>query len=184
MAFILGVGALAGAGAALLSTRRRSLAAPSASQAAQLDERSTTSSAGGGAAAYETRKAVDEYLQFHFGADEDILPYACGPKASRRRWALSALDANLCMLQEALHFTARLAALCERHCSALMDITGERGETAALDIGCAVGGASIELARSFQNVLGIDYSHAFVHAAQVRPMEDSHACTGGFTGMR
>ena len=47
-----------------------------------LEERSTTSSAGGGAAAYETRKAVDEYLQFHFGADSDILPYPNGPKVS------------------------------------------------------------------------------------------------------
>ena len=41
---------------------------------------STTSSAAGGIAAYETRKAVDEYLQFHFGADQDILPYPHGPK--------------------------------------------------------------------------------------------------------
>ena len=48
-----------------------------------LEERSTTSSAGGGAAAYETRKAVDEYLQFHFGVDSDILPYSYGPKVSR-----------------------------------------------------------------------------------------------------
>ena len=46
-----------------------------------LEERSTTSSAGGGASAYETRKAVDEYLQFHFGAPADVMPYANGPKA-------------------------------------------------------------------------------------------------------
>lgn len=45
-----------------------------------LEERSTTSSAGGGSAAYETRKAVDEYIQFHFGSQEDLLPYANGPK--------------------------------------------------------------------------------------------------------
>ena len=50
------------------------------SGSAEIEERSTTSSAGGGAAAYETRKAVDEYLQFHFGRDEDILPYKNGPK--------------------------------------------------------------------------------------------------------
>ena len=35
-------------------------------------------------------------------------------------------------------------------------------------MGCAVGGAVLELARSFDNVLGIDYSHAFVNAARVR----------------
>jgi hypothetical protein len=45
-----------------------------------LKDRSTTSSAGGGSAAYETAKAVDEYLQFHFGADQDIMPYKNGPK--------------------------------------------------------------------------------------------------------
>jgi hypothetical protein len=51
-----------------------------AAASSTLEERSTTSSAAGGVAAYETRKAVDEYLQFHFGADEDILPYKAGPK--------------------------------------------------------------------------------------------------------
>lgn len=45
---------------------------------------------------------------------------------------------------------------------------GERGDAVALDIGCAVGGASFELARSFPHVLGIDYSQHFVNAANVR----------------
>lgn len=114
---------------------------------ASFEERSTTSSAGGGAMAYETKKAVDEYLQFHFGMDKDILPYANGPK-------------------EALNFMGRCAQLCEKHSVALRNIDGELGETTALDIGCAVGGATFELARSFQHALGIDYSHAFVQAAQ------------------
>lgn len=43
--------------------------------------RSTTSSAGGGAGAYETRKAVEEYLQFHFGQPDEVMPYNVGPKA-------------------------------------------------------------------------------------------------------
>ncbi|KAL4427428.1 hypothetical protein ABPG77_000717 [Micractinium sp. CCAP 211/92] len=110
------------------------------------ETRSTTSSAGGGSGAYETRKAVDEYLQFHYGRPEDIMPYECGPKG-------------------ALRFTQELALLCERHCGALQDFTGERGDTVALDIGCAVGGASFELARSFNHVLGIDFSQHFVNAA-------------------
>jgi hypothetical protein len=42
---------------------------------------STTSSAHSGSV-YETDKAVAEYLQFHFGADEDILPFAEGPKSA------------------------------------------------------------------------------------------------------
>jgi hypothetical protein len=40
--------------------------------------------------------------------------------------------------QDALNFPARCAALCERHCTALMDFTGERGDVVALDIGCAL----------------------------------------------
>ena len=32
----------------------------------------------------------------------------------------------------------------------------------ALDIGCAVGRASFELAREFSEVIGIDFSHGFV----------------------
>lgn len=46
------------------------------------EDRSTTSSAGGGASAYETKKAVDEYLQFHFAHGEEILPYPQGPTVS------------------------------------------------------------------------------------------------------
>jgi hypothetical protein len=53
----------------------------SAAAAAAADPtRSTTSSAGGGTGAYETRRAVDEYLQFHYGRPEEILPYDVGPK--------------------------------------------------------------------------------------------------------
>ena len=75
MAALIASGAAGAVGAALLFLTRRKKGKDSV-----IEERSTTSSAGGGAAAYETRKAVDEYLQFHFGADSDILPYANGPK--------------------------------------------------------------------------------------------------------
>lgn len=37
-----------------------------------------------------------------------------------------------------------------------------------MDVGCAVGGASFELARAFPHVLGIDFSQHFVNAANVR----------------
>ncbi len=73
----------------------------------------------------------------------------------------------LATAQEALNFTAHLAALCERHCESLRDFTGEREEPTAVDVGCAVGGASFELARAFPHVLGIDYSKHFVDAAEV-----------------
>lgn len=112
-----------------------------------MEGRSTTSSGGGGPAAYETSKAVDEYLMFHFAGAEELIPYSVGPK-------------------DAVGFTAQCALLCERHCAALQDFTGERGEPAtALDVGCAVGGAVFELARSFPHVMGIDYSHKFIDAA-------------------
>ena len=42
--------------------------------------RSTTSSAGGGAAAYETSRAVDEYLQLHFASADEVFPYDDAPK--------------------------------------------------------------------------------------------------------
>ncbi len=71
--------ALAGAAVAIGATRLWSTVG-SVAPSAEIEERSTTSSVGGGAAAYETRKAVDEYLQFHFGQDADVLPYAAGPQ--------------------------------------------------------------------------------------------------------
>ena len=43
--------------------------------------------------------------------------------------------------------------------------TQQEGMT-ALDVGCAVGGAVFELARTFESVTGVDYSAAFVGAAK------------------
>ena len=51
---------------------------------------------GGGVLVYEQRRVVDEYIQFHFGKSEDIMPYKDGPTS-------------------ALRFTARCADLCARH---------------------------------------------------------------------
>lgn len=65
-----------------------------------------------------------------------------------------------------MDFPARCAVLVERHCVALQDFTGEREPPTALDIGCAVGGATFELAKvGFSAVLGIDYSASFINAA-------------------
>ena len=172
-----GSAALAAAGALVALLQRRA-------GASNDKERSTTSSAGGGPKAYETMRAVGEYVQFHFGKDEDILPYQNGPKV-REGWTLVARRSNnlathaqRCArlltfapanydLQEALNFMARCAQLVERHCDSLRDFNGEDGDPIAMDLGCAVGGASFALARAFPHVLGIDYSHAFVDAANV-----------------
>ncbi len=86
---------------------------------------------------YESDKLVSEYLLFHYGTAEEILPASAPPD-----------------MRGALDFAVRTQA----HFS-----DGESGR--ALDLGCAVGRSSYELARRFPKVIGIDYSHAFVQAA-------------------
>ncbi|MDX1589609.1 MAG: putative 4-mercaptohistidine N1-methyltransferase [Oleiphilaceae bacterium] len=51
---------------------------------------------------------------------------------------------------------------CARHC--LERVAGERRER-ALDLGCAVGRTSFELAREFGQVTGVDLSHRFIDQA-------------------
>ena len=45
---------------------------------------------------YETQKAVNEYLNFHYGKEEEIMPYDFGPK--------NALDFPLRCAQECIKF--------------------------------------------------------------------------------
>lgn len=44
----------------------------------------------------------------------------------------------------------------------------------ALDLGCAVGRSSFELARACQHVIGVDYSHAFINAANYLKQKGTH----------
>ena len=85
---------------------------------------------------YETQRLVDEYLLFHFGSDEEILPWEFGPR-------------------EALDFPLRTVG----HFS---DGTVDW----ALDLGCAVGRSAFEMSRAAANVIGIDFSAAFIEAAK------------------
>ncbi len=89
---------------------------------------------------YESEKILAEYLLFHFAAEEEILPPS-------RPWPAG--------MREALDFTSRTVA----HFS---QGTADRG----LDLGCAVGRSTFEMAGSCASVLGIDFSHAFIHAAE------------------
>lgn len=89
---------------------------------------------------YETRKLVDEYLLFHYGRPDEILPYAYGPHG--------ALDFPARCVTENVE-PARLSP-----------------DARALDVGCAVGRSTFELARFCREVIGIDYSSAFIRAAQ------------------
>ncbi len=86
--------------------------------------RSTTAS---GSQVYESKRAVDEYLFFHYGEQAVQMPYSFGPSG-------------------ALGFTTRTADICNRVASA-------KGR--ALDVGCSVGGSSFELAKHFNSVVGV-----------------------------
>lgn len=86
---------------------------------------------------YETTRLLDEYLLFHYGSPDEVLPWPEGPRA-------------------ALGFA-------ERTVSELADFT--RQPATALDLGCAVGRSSFELAQGGLDVLGIDFSQRFVDAA-------------------
>lgn len=87
---------------------------------------------------YETPRLVSEYLFFHYASPDDV---AGGMPVPR----------------EALDFPVRLVA-------ELLDPA--RPAATALDVGCAVGRSSFELARTIPRVIGIDYSQAFVEAAR------------------
>ena len=88
---------------------------------------------------YESERLLAEYLLFHYGKAEEILPWTFGPAG-------------------ALDFAVRVVSQC-------LDLTALPPKGRALDLGCAVGRSSFELARYFQEVVGIDYSASFVRAA-------------------
>lgn len=93
---------------------------------------------------YETRRLLDEYLLFHYGAPQEVLPWENGPR-------------------EALGFAVRTV-------TDLADFALK--PQSALDLGCAVGRSSFELAKHCASVIGMDYSHSFIEAAQMLATAD------------
>ena len=89
---------------------------------------------------YESEQVLAEYLLFHYGAAEEILP-------PDRDWPQG--------MREALDFPQRTAAYFPPHPVA-------RG----LDLGCAVGRSAFEMARTCEQVTGIDFSHSFIRTAE------------------
>lgn len=87
---------------------------------------------------YETQRLTDEYLLFHYGQDHEILPWENGP--------VSALRFPVRTVTELLPSSSSPAR--------------------ALDIGCAVGRSAFELSKTCQEVIAMDYSHAFIRTAQ------------------
>jgi putative 4-mercaptohistidine N1-methyltranferase len=88
---------------------------------------------------YETDRLLSEYLLFHYGEDSEVLPWSDGPAA-------------------ALGYPVRCVTEC-------FDWSRLSDDACALDLGCAVGRSSFELARHCREVIGIDFSRLFVAAA-------------------
>jgi 2-polyprenyl-3-methyl-5-hydroxy-6-metoxy-1,4-benzoquinol methylase len=105
------------------------------------------STAASGSQVYESKRAVHEYLLFHYGRVEDHMPHKAGPVS-------------------ALNFPTKCAQICVSNASGT-------GMHRALDIGCAVGASSFELARNFDEVIGIDFSSHFIEAANTIKAEGS-----------
>ena len=88
---------------------------------------------------YETAKALSEYLLFHYGKPEEVLPWDFGPR-------------------DALNYPTRCISEC---------VASDRlsPNARALDLGCAVGRSTFELARHCTKAIGIDLSEGFIAAA-------------------
>ncbi len=96
---------------------------------------------------YETERILHEYLLFHYGEAADQLPFAWGPK-------------------DAIDFPIRCVTEC-------LDMQSLSVDSKALDLGCAVGRSSFELAKYTRQVVGVDNSKAFILAAQEIQREGS-----------
>ena len=89
---------------------------------------------------YETRRYLAEYLLFHYGSPRELCPYPFAPKA-------------------AFHFHRRIV----RECLLPLHFSSP---TRGLDLGCAVGGLTHELAKVVDEATGIDNSRQFIRAAR------------------
>src|SRR3989442_1755835 len=89
---------------------------------------------------YETDRALAEYLLLHYGAPGQVLPYAFGPS-------------------DAIQFPVRCIDEC-------LEPWRLPPHAVALDLGCAVGRSSFELARHCERVLGLDHSERFIATAR------------------
>jgi putative 4-mercaptohistidine N1-methyltranferase len=98
---------------------------------------------------YESDRALAEYLLFHYGQPDEVLPHALGPA-------------------EALGFPVRCVTECLRP-GALP------ANARALDLGCAVGRSSFELARWAPEVIGVDASKRFIEVADALRRDGRYA---------
>lgn len=89
---------------------------------------------------YETTRLLSEYLLFHYGTAEETVSFDLLPRA-------------------ALGFPVRCVTEC-------VDVSRLTESSRALDLGCAVGRTTFELARHCGEVIGFDYSRSFIEAAR------------------
>lgn len=89
---------------------------------------------------YDNETMLNQYLLFHYGSEEDQLPFAFGP-------------------HESLNFPTRCITECLNPHFLQKDST-------ALDLGCAVGRSTFELSRFCHRTLGVDNSKKFIQAAK------------------
>jgi putative 4-mercaptohistidine N1-methyltranferase len=119
-------------------------------QAATRNSKEKGSSSSGGPSApenvYETAASLHMYLGLHYPNSGDaesvppILPHKNAPG-------------------HGIRFAQRVAEI-------LISLNPKRTTHSALDIGCAVGGTSFELAKEFNNVDAFDFSAAFINTAK------------------
>jgi len=90
---------------------------------------------------YETSELVDQYLLFHWGTDEEqrdeVITEHIGHPGH-------------------MNLMERTVELMNEH---------TRGTGRALDLGCAVGRTTFDLGRTFKSATGLDFSQAFIDAA-------------------
>lgn len=90
-------------------------------------------------AIYEDPQVLSEYLLFHYGRDVEVLP-------TQIAWPEGMYQALDFAVRTTLHFSMQ-------------------GARRGLDLGCAVGRSTYEMSRNCSHVTGIDFSQAFIDAA-------------------
>lgn len=90
---------------------------------------------------YESREMLDKYMLMHWGSDAEIFEH---------------VPVTQSQFPGIVHLP--------RRCGELV-LTHTASRDSVLDLGCAVGRSSFELARDFKTVVGIDYSREFIESA-------------------
>ena len=103
---------------------------------------------------YETQELVDMYLGMHFSTN-------------------SGQTENIPYMMEHEHLPAHTLRFPQRVAELVIDLDTTSEKKRALDLGCAVGGTSFSLAKEYDEVIGIDFSQAFIDAANEMKHDDA-----------